>query len=122
MNDVPCNGCTACCQNDLLFLHPELGDRAEDYDTMPAVHPITGKPGLALRHKPTGGCIYLQPDGCSIHGRAPAICREFDCRKFVQALGGRPARRRAVMKGWASREVIHAGIRLLVTATDTKAG
>jgi uncharacterized protein len=110
--DVPCNGCTACCRNDLLFLHPELGDDAGSYETMPAVNPITGRAGLALKHKPDGGCIYLGEKGCTIHERAPAICREFDCRRFYLNLlreTTRAERRRAVSQGIYSKAVLAAG-------------
>lgn len=108
MSAVQCNGCTACCQNDLLMLHPEMGDDASQYDTMPAVNPITGKPGLALKHRPEGGCIYLGDAGCTIHGRAPAVCREFDCRLMFLKLGAAKARK-AVAAGYASQAVIDAG-------------
>ncbi len=105
---VPCNGCTACCANDLLILHPECGDVASHYLTMPVINPITGKPATALQHKPEGGCVYLTDSGCSIHGRAPAICREFDCRRMFQKLGASQARK-AVAAGLASQEVMDAG-------------
>lgn len=108
MANVPCNGCTACCANDLLMLHPEMGDDASQYETMPAINPITGKAGLALKHKPEGGCIYLTANGCSIHGRAPAVCQEFDCRKMFLKLGASKARK-AVEAGWASQAVMDAG-------------
>lgn len=109
MARVPCNGCTACCKNDLIFLHPECGDKASDYETMPAVNPITGKTGLAVKHKPEGGCIYLTASGCGIHGRAPAICREFDCRRFFLGLGDRAARRRILKAGLVTKDVYEAG-------------
>ena len=107
-NNVPCNGCTLCCQNDLIFLHPELGDNPSRYETMPAVNPITGKMGLAIKHKATGGCIYLGPSGCTIHANSPAICREFDCRRFYLKMT-RPERRRAIRNGYADREIFEAG-------------
>lgn len=83
---VPCNGCTACCQNDLIMLHPEHGDRPENYPggIREATNPVTGEHGYALIHKPGGGCHYVTDQGCSIHGRAPAVCREFDCRKLLK--------------------------------------
>ncbi len=105
---VPCNGCTACCRNDLIVLHPELGDRAEDYETMVAPFPITGKPVLALKHKPEGGCIYLGEAGCTIHDRAPAICREFDCRRFYLSMT-RAERRRLLHQNILDRAVLAAG-------------
>lgn len=105
---VPCNGCTACCQNDMLMLHPELGDDPAQYETTPAINPVTGKPGLMLKHKPNGGCFYLGESGCTIHDRAPAICRKFDCRAMFVNLGAAAAKR-AVEAGFASQEVMDAG-------------
>lgn len=107
-SDVPCNGCTLCCQNDLIILHPECGDDSSQYQTMRVENPITGKPAIALRHKPEGGCIYLGKSGCTIHERAPAICQEFDCRRFYLSMN-RAARRRAVKAGYVDKEIFEAG-------------
>lgn len=75
---VPCNGCTLCCQGDAIRLLPE--DRAPDYQT--AAHPYL--PGaLMLAHKPNGECLYLGEAGCTIHGRAPSLCRSADCRSLA---------------------------------------
>jgi uncharacterized protein len=79
-SDVPCAGCTACCRGMLIILHPEMGDKPEDYLTKEAVHPVTGEPCLALLQRTDGTCIYLGIKGCTIHKTAPIICREFDCR------------------------------------------
>lgn len=77
-HEVPCNGCTLCCQGDAIRLLPE--DRAEEYETVP--HPRV--PGaLMLAHKPNGDCVYLDENGCSIHGRAPSLCRSADCRSLA---------------------------------------
>ena len=109
---VPCNGCFACCHNDTLVLHPEMGDDATQYETYDIAHPITGEPAKALRHKPNGDCIYLdRATGCTIHDRAPAICREYDCRKMYQRLltMNRAERRKLVYRGILSKEQIKAG-------------
>ena len=77
--NVPCAGCTACCQEDLILLHPEMGDNAEEYQTISVT--LNGREEKqALAHKKNGNCIYLGEKGCTIHDRAPAVCREFDCR------------------------------------------
>ena len=49
MGSVPCAGCTACCQNDVLMLHPEMGDDPAQYQTVPIIHPITGSRAICLR-------------------------------------------------------------------------
>lgn len=119
---VPCNGCTACCRNELLMLHPEMGDRAEDYETQVATNPITGKQGLALKQKPNGDCIYLGERGCTIHGRAPAICKEFDCRRFFLKLGGRNKRRQLLKTGLVTKDVYEAGRKRLNTLSGYVGG
>lgn len=92
----------------MLMLHPELGDDPKQYLTEPCINPITGKPGSMLRHKEDGGCVYLGESGCTIHGRAPAICRKFDCRAmFVQM--GAAAAKRAITSGLVSQSVMDAG-------------
>jgi hypothetical protein len=78
MKQVPCNGCTLCCQGDAIRLESE--DLKMNYQTEP--HPyIPG--GLMLAHKPNGECVYLDDRGCSIHGRAPSLCRIADCRSLA---------------------------------------
>jgi hypothetical protein len=75
---VPCNGCTLCCQGDAIRLTEE--DNPKEYLTEP--HPyIPGAPMLA--HKPNGDCIYLIENGCSIHNRAPSLCKSADCRSIA---------------------------------------
>jgi putative zinc- or iron-chelating protein len=95
--DVPCNGCTACCKHDHVYLKP--GDNPQDYLVEPGFNDSIGELGLRLRHKSKrdgGGCIYLGPTGCTIHGRAPIVCKEFDCRRTLALLNTlpRPIRRR----------------------------
>lgn len=109
---VPCAGCTLCCQGEAIFLHPEHGDIPVLYQTVPAVNPVTQTPSLMLAHKPNGDCIYLdRATGCTIHDRAPAICREFDCRKFYLRIMefSRNERRRMLKAGLLSRDKLNAG-------------
>lgn len=75
--DLDCGGCVECCRGDAIFLHPECGDDVSMYDW----EPYEGRP--ILKHKPNGDCIYLGDKGCTIHDRAPVICRELDCRLLV---------------------------------------
>jgi uncharacterized protein len=120
--NVPCNGCTSCCRGDLIFLHPELGDFAPDYDTVEAYNPLTGRQGRALKHKADNTCIYLGDGGCTIHDRAPAICREFDCRRFYLSFMkryDRAERRRMVARNMVSKDVIEAGKARLHTLEET---
>jgi hypothetical protein len=113
---VPCNGCSLCCTKGSILLHPELGDDPSQYQT--ETHP--NFPGRAvIAHKPTGECIYLNDTGCSIHDRAPAHCREFDCRKIETAIGF-TATRKLVKKGLLSQLMVIKG-RQLRTNTEKEA-
>lgn len=76
---VPCGNCRACCSHEAIVLHPQHGDDIGSYETMDAVHPLTLEPVKALKQKPNGECVYLGAEGCTIHERAPVICREFSC-------------------------------------------
>jgi Fe-S-cluster containining protein len=89
---VPCDGCTACCRNELVILHPEDGDVISTYRTHPIRHPMTGALAFALDHKPNGDCVYLGESGCTIHNRAPAVCRSFDCRRLYSLLTSKQRR------------------------------
>ncbi|HSW54728.1 MAG TPA: YkgJ family cysteine cluster protein [Ignavibacteriaceae bacterium] len=75
---VPCNGCTLCCQCDAIRLTEE--DNPADYLT--EQHPYI-LDALMLAHKPNGDCIYLVESGCSIHERAPSLCKSADCRSIA---------------------------------------
>ena len=110
---VPCNGCTACCQGDMIIIHPECGDDASLYETEPCIDPITGRHTVMLKHKRDGTCIYLGKAGCTIHDHSPAVCREFDCRRFYRDFYmtmPRAERRRLVnVDKKISKAVIEAG-------------
>ena len=75
---VPCNGCTLCCQGDAVRITEE--DNADGYLT--ESHPYIPN-ALMIAHKPNGDCIYLNDTGCSIHDRAPSLCRSADCRSLA---------------------------------------
>mgnify|MGYP001572449733 FL=1 len=88
---VPCNGCRACCIQEALILHPEMGDKPWEYLSRTFTHPLTGGKVFALDQKDNGECVYLGPDGCTNYEKRPALCREFDCRKFYLSVQkGRP--------------------------------
>ncbi len=87
-NETPCNGCTLCCRQDAIRLLDE--DDASTYATEP--HPAGGGL-LMLAHKPNGECIYLEPNGCGIHDRAPSLCRSADCRSIAYRIDFETARR-----------------------------
>jgi len=106
LGNVPCNGCRACCLHDMIPLMPEHGDLIWTYEHE-VIATATG-PAAVLQCGETGECIYLGRDGCTIHDRAPAICRAFDCRDLF--LNKTRAERLAMVKsGPVSNEVFSAG-------------
>lgn len=112
--DVPCNGCTLCCERDLILLYPEYGDDPALYETQQIVSPLTGAPAYMLTRKADGTCRYLaKGEGCAIHERRPAMCRAFDCRGFYLASGNRAQRREMIASGATTKAILDRGRELL---------
>ena len=87
---------------------PDEGDVVESYEhdsfDTPAGRAAIVKKGA------DGNCIYLGPDGCTIHDRAPVVCRVFDCRRACFKLSRTRNQRRAMIKeGRADPEIFEAG-------------
>lgn len=78
---VQCNGCTACCKHDRIFLGRT--DDPRTYRCHEEVAP-NGKRYAVLDRNQDGSCVYLMPNGCGIFDRAPAICRRMDCRTLYR--------------------------------------
>ena len=114
--DVPCGKCQLCCKIHFVFLNK---DEYAQYQWGWCMrtgqdgkqHPI----GRVLNRKPNGDCIYLNEYGCSIHDRAPKVCREFDCRTlFLQS--DRNGRRLAIKNGEIKRELFDKGREMVMQA------
>lgn len=119
---VPCNGCTACCRNDLIVLHPEHGDDPAIYRTKPVVNPLTGRPALSLERQANGDCVYLdRRAGCTIWDRAPAVCQRFDCGRMVAHMS-RAELKAALRRGFVSLAVLKAGRRVTRARRRAAAG
>ena len=112
LGNVPCNGCRACCLHDMIPLMPERGDLIWTYEHE-VIATLAG-PAAVLRCAESGECIYLGRDGCTIHDRAPAICKAFDCRAMFLSKT-RAERHAMVGSGMASKEVFSAGRKRLET-------
>ncbi len=115
IRQVPCNGCTLCCQGDAVRL--EADDNAIDYKTEP--HPYI--PGaFMIAHKSNGECIYLYERGCSIHDHAPSLCRTADCRALAARMDFETARQ-LHLKGRLDLRVWDQGKKLLeVMAVESR--
>lgn len=65
----------------------------------------------ALAHKPNADCLYLGPEGCTIHAWRPNLCRIFDCRLYYQQERAKPRRerRRDLEAQFKARELFEIG-------------
>lgn len=112
---VPCNGCRVCCQRELVVLFPEKGDDPARLEHV-ALPSLFG-PILVLKQKDNGDCVYLGADGCTIHDRAPAVCRAFDCRAYFLSMN-RHERRLHEKRSAHKVAVFHAGRQRLDTLNE----
>jgi Fe-S-cluster containining protein len=113
--NVPCGACRLCCRsNSIVMLLEREGDVVASYEHEVVDLPGAGR-GPILKRKPNGECIYLGKNGCSIHDRAPAVCRVFDCRGAYLAFMDhpRPERRRMLKEGCVDGEILKRGRELL---------
>jgi Fe-S-cluster containining protein len=92
-------------------LHPEKGDRAEDYQTATLLAP-SQPPRTIIDRLPNGDCFYLGQDGCTIHDQAPWVCRDFDCRAAFRN-SDRPGRKLAIKRGLMTKEIFARGRELI---------
>lgn len=111
--NVPCNGCSLCCRRDAIVLMD--GERPEDYE-VEEMRTKAGEIFHLVKKGPDGNCIYLGDSGCTIHDRAPEICRAFDCRRAYQMIPRRERRAR-LAQGIADKAVYEAGRKRLHTLT-----
>lgn len=97
-----------------MVLFPEQGDRIEDYRTQPTMY--KEQPALMLAKREDGACVYLgqteHGEGCTIHERAPYVCRRFDCRRLVLGFGD-PGLMQEIAESF-DHAVVRAGFRLLL--------
>lgn len=85
--DVPCGGCTACCETS-HFVHVEPDERAALAAFPVALHaPAPGRPRghVVIGYDAHGRCPMLGEGTCTIHARRPRACRRYDCRVFAAA-------------------------------------
>lgn len=119
--EVPCGTCRRCCRgNSMVMLLADEGDDVASYEhdiiDLPAANlgPLAHMAGRGpiLKRQPNGDCVYLGPNGCTIHDRAPVICRIFDCRGLVRAHPRRELRA-MIAKGLLDKDIVDQGRQLL---------
>lgn len=113
--NVPCGGCRLCCRgNSIVMLLEHEGDLLEAYEHEFVTLPGAGH-GPVLKRTATGDCVYLGPDGCTIHHRAPKVCRVFDCRGAYRAFMQHPRheRRQMLSGGYVDPQIMARGRELV---------
>jgi len=113
--EVPCGDCHLCCK----MWTPLTEEEYASYEWGWVHH--AGQTRRALKRKPNGDCVYLGDSGCTIHEKAPKICREFDCR-WLYRNSNRAGRREAAKAGTVSKPIWERGRELveMENATDTR--
>lgn len=112
---VPCGSCKLCCQRfTAVAILPQHGDDPEAFETR--------RDGgiLMLKHKDNGDCVYLNEKGCSIHGRAPYMCRTYDCRE-QHKMYSKQQRRTFIAAGMLDPQVLRRGAALIQQAKSIPA-
>jgi hypothetical protein len=99
------------------MLFPDEGDIIESYEH--AVVELPEGRGAILKKGADGNCIYLGPDGCTIHDRAPLICRMFDCRRWFLSKT-RNDRRALIKAGIADADIFEAGRKRVASLHPTE--
>jgi len=86
-SDVPCGGCTACCEaSQFIHVGPDETD-ALAHIPKALLFPA---PGLPTGHRlmgydEHGRCPMLVEGRCTIYAHRPQTCRTYDCRVFAAA-------------------------------------
>lgn len=85
--DVPCDGCTACCESSqFVLVGPDEHD-ARAHLPAELLFPAPGAPrGFSvLPYDERGRCPMLGDAGCTIYDHRPRTCRAYDCRVLAAA-------------------------------------
>jgi uncharacterized protein len=90
--DVPCGECRGCCVSG--YPVPIRPRDAPMRAAIPAGHLVASAGREFMTARPDGTCPMLVNRECSVYGRRPQTCRDYDCRIFAAAGidAGGPAR------------------------------
>jgi Fe-S-cluster containining protein len=82
-----CRRCLRCCRHKRIQLNPyEVARmaRARGVSTTAfrALHTVDGQ-GVELAQAETGDCVFLGPEGCTVHPDRPLVCRLYPLGRFV---------------------------------------
>jgi Fe-S-cluster containining protein len=86
-----CHRCLRCCRHKRIQLNPyEVARMARNRGLSTTEfrvrHTVEGR-GVELSQAPTGDCVFLGPEGCTVHPDRPLVCRLYPLGRFVGADG-----------------------------------
>ena len=86
-SDVPCDGCTACCESSQFVLVEPDEHAARSLIPAELLFPAPGAPKgySVLPYDEHGRCPMLGQRGCLIYEHRPRTCRAYDCRVLAAA-------------------------------------
>jgi hypothetical protein len=85
-----CRACSRCCYGKRIQVNPyELARLARGLDTTTTdvIARFTVDGGTALAVRGDRACVFLGPDGCTVHADRPLVCRLYPLGRIVQADG-----------------------------------
>jgi Fe-S-cluster containining protein len=85
-----CHACCRCCHDKIIQLNPyEVARLAENrgLSTTDFLVRYTEHNGTALKRVEHGACVFLTPQGCSVHADRPLVCRLYPLGRRVTAEG-----------------------------------
>jgi uncharacterized protein len=86
-----CLRCRRCCSDKRIQINPyELarlargrGERAADFRERWTLEGA----GVVLRQTPDGACVFLGPEGCTVHADRPLVCRLYPVGRHISPEG-----------------------------------
>ena len=86
-----CTRCSRCCANKRIQTNPyEIARLARRFGMTTgtfAARWTVGGAGSVLRKTETGACVFLGPEGCTVHSDRPLVCRLFPLGRYINENG-----------------------------------
>jgi uncharacterized protein len=85
-----CHACSRCCHDKIIHVNPyEVARLAKNrgVSTTEFLAQYTDANGITLKQTDAGACVFLSPQGCSVHADRPLVCRLYPLGRHVTADG-----------------------------------
>ena len=86
-----CRRCSKCCHHKKIQVNPYevarlAAKRGQSTGEFSAAWTVDGA-GVTLRQTETGACVFLGPEGCTVHSDRPLVCRLYPLGRHVSPDG-----------------------------------